>query len=999
MPPTSKSIRKQCPEHLFTGQCSNIASCAYKKHSYLCRPCGSIIEIGSNPSFETHNMVANHIKRIALNENYDTWFCPSCSDNIPLDEQHWRDHISKPAHPQVIPQVLIPHISERVNYCFPCTRIIRDSSWKSHSSGQGHLKMQIVALYKTQYEQKLSLANVVEVSHQEGVNFGLIDTSVAHHGTQVLVKLTTLTHGLALSSLRVTRGVGQQDSPHFHVPFIVSLGSTLGINQSIEIPVTLKTSQRGKLIGVLVLVVKNTSNGSIVNVPARKLTAVVGSAADHDLLKASTTYVKPKRARWRKELETLEGERPPALDSAPWVRSLPQAPIPKELYDIFAKGATRAALEQLRNEYFHGELSINSHSIWFSRLLWAEEARTIEDLRFYDMHAVTLEKEEEGRLYTLAVPGLSEKRPSVVFGDTVLAQRNDRSNGRTYKGFVHGIQLDHIRVSFHSSFDDTARYNIRFEFNRITICRQHQALTAPSVSSERLLFPLLGDQGVPNTMTDEQLQSPIATFNPLISTNVAQLQAIKSIVRLKPGSAPFIIFGPPGTGKTITMVEAIRQVLDRDPHAKVLACAPSNSAADLLAQRLSIAFSPTDMFRCNAISRMRVTLSAELMQYSLFRGHRFALPSLEQLNSYKLIISTCGNASFPYNVGIDTGHFTHIFIDEAGQASEPEVLQAIKAISGNDTQVVLSGDPKQLGPVVRSSIARHFGLGKSYLERLMEQPVYNSDTAPTRAFVKLVKNFRSHDAILHYPNQQFYEGDLEVCGDPAAINAFIGSPQLVNPAFPVVFQHLPGENQREDTSPSYFNILEATEVMERIKSLLADAAHPVRPEDIAVITPYHAQGRKIRLLLKQSTIEGVTVCSVEQIQGQERPVIIVSTVRSSRDLLSYDAKFTLGFVANPRRFNVAVTRAKGLLIVIGDSNVLSIDPIWRGFLNYVHRRGGWSGDAPEWDTAAPVDMNADYAAEMREAAANDMDALLARLEDGPDLEAEANVERPFEEED
>ena len=165
------------------------------------------------------------------------------------------------------------------------------------------------------------------------------------------------------------------------------------------------------------------------------------------------------------------------------------------------------------------------------------------------------------------------------------------------------------------------------------------------------------------------------------------------------------------------------------------------------------------------------------------------------------------------------------------------------------------------------------------------------------SFVKLVKNFRSHKAILQYPNERFYDGELEVYGDPKAVNAFIGSLQLINRKFPVVFQHVSGENEQESTSPSYFNILEATEVVERIKQLLADQAHPVRkctfltiaivrtlndhggvlrappvlcagPEDIAVITPYYAQTRKICLLLKESGIEGVTVCSVELIQGQ-----------------------------------------------------------------------------------------------------------------------------------
>ena len=95
------------------------------------------------------------------------------------------------------------------------------------------------------------------------------------------------------------------------------------------------------------------------------------------------------------------------------------------------------------------------------------------------------------------------------------------------------------------------------------------------------------------------------------------------------------------------------------------------------------------------------------------------------------------------------------------------------------------------------------------------------------------------------------------------------------------------------------------------------------------------------------------------------------------------------------RYAVAITRAKALLIVVGDSSVLSIDPLWRGFLNYVFLNGGWSGDAPSWDPHSPVDTTVDYAAQMRDAAAAEMDALVARLAEGEDVEGAANVDVPF----
>lgn len=93
---------------------------------------------------------------------------------------------------------------------------------------------------------------------------------------------------------------------------------------------------------------------------------------------------------------------------------------------------------------------------------------------------------------------------------------------------------------------------------------------------------------------------------------------------------------------------------------------------------------------------------------------------------------------------------------------------------------------------------------------------------------------------------------------------------------------------------------------------------------------------------------------------------------------------------------VAVTRAQALLIVIGDASVLSIDPLWRGFMNYVYHHHGWRGDPPAWDVNAPVLEDADYAKEIREAAAADMDAFMVRVAAGEDVEGEANVDVAFQ---
>ena len=154
--------------------------------------------------------------------------------------------------------------------------------------------------------------------------------------------------------------------------------------------------------------------------------------------------------------------------------------------------------------------------------------------------------------------------------------------------------------------------------------------------------------------------------------------------------------------------------------------------------------------------------------------------------------------------------------------------------------------------------------------------------------MKLVKSFRSHSAILHFPNERFYGGDLEACADPNVVNAYLGTRHVVNPKFPIVFHSISGKDNREASSPSYFNVDEAGMVKEAVVKLLTDTK--IRTgvcasgilesslltcitltvgKDIGVIAPYHAQCQKIRKLLK--TVVGadeVTVGSVEQFQGQ-----------------------------------------------------------------------------------------------------------------------------------
>ena len=174
----------------------------------------------------------------------------------------------------------------------------------------------------------------------------------------------------------------------------------------------------------------------------------------------------------------------------------------------------------------------------------------------------------------------------------------------------------------------------------------------------------------------------------------------------------------------MTVIEAIRQILLTNPTARILACAPSNSAADILAERLVVLGS--QLFRLYAPSRLASLLPTALQPFS--RKNRFGtfeVPSVPELSKFRVVVSTCLSASIPFGIGLPAGHFSHIFIDEAGQACEPEALIAIKPLTTPTTNIILSGDPKQLGPVIRSKTALKLGFGKSLLDRLTAMPIYD----------------------------------------------------------------------------------------------------------------------------------------------------------------------------------------------------------------------------------------------------------------------------------
>jgi len=313
------------------------------------------------------------------------------------------------------------------------------------------------------------------------------------------------------------------------------------------------------------------------------------------------------------------------------------------------------------------------------------------------------------------------------------------------------------------------------------------------------------------------------------------------------------------------------------------------------------------------------------------------------------------------------GHFTHVFVDEAGQAMEPECMIPMLSIvlGGKNTRVVLSGDPMQLGPVIRSPSAKLSNvkspvrnppsLMMSMLERLMTYfPVYARDTVAhqnvgnydARFVTKLVHNYRSHESILEPPSKLFYERELIPSAPIELVTSFCDWEFLPAKGFPIIFHGLRGRDERENNSPSWFNAAEAFQVATYAVDLLENKRQRITQQDIGIITPYRKQVEKIRVCLNKTNYSDVRVATVEEFQGQEKRVIIISTVRSSEKMFATDLKHHLGFLKNPKRFNVAITRAQALMIIVGNPYVLAQDEHWSKLLQYIISSGGYRGNTP-----------------------------------------------------
>uniref|UniRef100_A0A8C3A0K9 RNA helicase n=1 Tax=Cyclopterus lumpus TaxID=8103 RepID=A0A8C3A0K9_CYCLU len=636
-----------------------------------------------------------------------------------------------------------------------------------------------------------------------------------------------------------------------------------------------------------------------------------------------------------------------------------------QMYPTYLKALAKQRMEDSEG-LLNSSLEMKTYAQRLHLLLHLEEIQTEVDIRKYDLHNQVLTQDQSNKkLLILRVPGVAENRPSVLRGDCIrVSKSGDKVEPITvYIGYVHRVELDSVKLGFSKrflqNFISNMKFDVEFTLNRYSLKLEHRAVDlAVKHQLEEVLFP--SGAAVANLSMPK-----LRMFNQQLENNPEQHAAVQRIVAGSSKPAPHLVFGPPGTGKTMTLVEAMHQVIKADPCARILACAPSNSACDLLCERLMVHTNASQIYRVYASSRDPRSIPKNMLKYCNWNQaqEEFEFPLKEVLMKYSIVVTTMVTAGRLVSGGIPVGHFTHVFLDEGGHAVEPECVIPIQQIcnksNASNGQLVVAGDPKQLGPILRSPFSLQYGLGLSLLERLMKhntlyQKSTDSGHFDTRFVTKLLRNYRSHAAILKIPNELFYENELQVFADQWERDTYCNWEHLPKKGFPLIFHGVMGKDEREANSPSFFNVSEIEVLVDYLTKLMDTQGKEGLPKlsakDIGIIAPYRKQVEKIQKALQSvsplkrwSDLKELKVGSVEEFQGQERKIIMVSTVRSSINYVKMDNDFNIGFLSNEKRFNVALTRARSLLIVVGNPVILNKDPTWEKFISYCVKEKGYTG--------------------------------------------------------
>ena len=470
-------------------------------------------------------------------------------------------------------------------------------------------------------------------------------------------------------------------------------------------------------------------------------------------------------------------------------------------------------------------------------------------------------------------------------------------------------------------------------YHRILDALKRFATDSKSMSSY-IYHRLLGHK-VEVQPTQVQMPKKFSVPN-LPELNHSQINAIKSVLE-QPLS---LIQGPPGTGKTVTSASLVYHLVKLH-NAQVLVCAPSNVAVDQLTEKIHR--TGLKVVRLCAKSREEVdspvaflSLHEQLKKYASHTELQKLIQLKEELGElsladekkYKVLKYKCEreillNANVICCTSVAAGdhrlknlRFKTVLMDEATQACEPECL--IPLVLGCK-QIIFVGDHQQLGPVIMCKKAANAGLSRSLFERLVMMNVRP---------IRLQVQYRMHPCLSEFPSNMFYEGSLQNGVSVAErTRKDVDFPWPIEDR-PMMFLVTVGQEEISSSGTSYLNRTEAACVEKVVTRFLKCG---VSPSQIGVITPYEGQRAYIvshmqfHGPMRKELYKEIEVASVDAFQGREKDYIILSCVRSNEHQ-------GIGFLNDPRRLNVSLTRAKYGAVIIGSPKILSRHPLWHFFL-------------------------------------------------------------------
>jgi len=592
--------------------------------------------------------------------------------------------------------------------------------------------------------------------------------------------------------------------------------------------------------------------------------------------------------------------------------------------------------------------NVDSYQNVMRKLVSAEmeyDKKKTESFMIKDAH-IDWKKDGERRHRAVFLFPTNELPKPIHIGDFMIIKDNVsfEESGVVFK--INPFGKIEVLFMLENGAPQATHYTVRVKWNSVPYDRMLFAIDSFSqdkaISSD-IRSIIIGKEVdlIPDKKREDVMPNRIQG---VVSLNFSQLNAVKYSLANK----FTFIHGPPGTGKTTT-ITAITHYLSSRNDGKVLICAPSNAATE----RVTMALAKTNIFFCRVVSKSREEIETESDRYSTHvlcqeikntkesnEYRRFEQLKLERpltreeqskhselfealqkqvIRSSNVVVCTCTTAKDGRLEGV---RFPYVIIDEATQCIEPELLIPI---TKSCEKIILVGDHAQLGPVVTNPQCVKSGLCVSLIERLI-----SGGFKPQM----LEMQYRMHPALSEFSSNIFYGGLLK-----SGVDHYDRShPKPVFPwitdTCPIMFFDYSSLNEEEvaDSGTTYVNKYEATVVLQIVQRLLKSN---VNPNNIGIITPYTGQSSYLTNFLSSSIDNfgtNIMISSVDSFQGGERDYIIFSSVRSNRDN-------TIGFLGDPKRLNVTVTRARYGLIMVGNASLLSSSSIlWHKFITFLQKK-------------------------------------------------------------